>query len=142
MQVKSKVPIVYNVIIEGEDQIEVDWGNDPGWIQRHKDALDNAERISLIPKIEGPYPRVTVLLDGDKRWVLGSRVHGSMTDGTGIEFRTYFIGWQRTVGSENVKSIQWVYPGGAVECSPEPTMVGYFREHFKRHRINRKVPRG
>lgn len=132
--VTSKVPITYDILIEVDDanQFRVDWGKTPDWIKIHKEHLDNARRISLLPKPGQVGPMVSVFLDGDKRWVIGSRVHGSATAGTGVEFRIYFIGWQRTVGNENVKSVHWVYPGGMVECSPEPTMVAQFMEHFKK----------
>ena len=150
MQHKSKPPITYNVLIESEKrQVTVDWGKEKHWMETYRDDLDNAHRISLLPKPGQVGPMVTVFLDGDKKWVIGSRVHGSMTDGSGIEFRIYFIGWQRTIwkevydetgepvtddsnSKENIKVVHWVYPGGAVECSPEPTLVGYFMEHFKK----------
>lgn len=151
MQHKSKPPILYNVIIEGERQITVDWGNEPGWIKKYKDDLDNARRISLVPKQPGPFPLVSVFLDDDKKWVVGSRVVGEMTNANAFEFRLYFIGWQKTIEKnvyaedgrplredeshpnqqENVKVVHWVYPGGAVETAPEPTMVEHFKAHFR-----------
>jgi hypothetical protein len=128
MQRKSKLPISYNVAIEGKRQILVDWGNTPGWLETYREDLDNAHRISLIPKEGQPIPVVSVILDGSKRWIVGSRVCGRVNKGTGegSEIRIYFIGWQQTIGNINVKSIHWVYPGGAVECADEPMLVDHF----------------
>jgi hypothetical protein len=131
MQRKSKLPFSYNISIESkEESVLVDWGNTPGWMEACRDRLDSAYRISLIPKVAGSAPVVSAILDGEKRWLIGSRVCGKINKGTGDgkELRIYFIGWQQTVNGLNVKSIHWVYPGGAVECSDEPTLVDRFFE--------------
>lgn len=153
MQVRSKPPILYNIAIEGEErQVEIDWGNTPNWLDIYDEDLKKAIRFSLVPKTPGAYPPVSVYLDGDKRPIIGSRVYGAASEKSGIavEFRVHFIGWQRTIEKqvyasngrplqegetnpnqqENIKVVHWVYPGGAIECSPKPTMVEQFKQHF------------
>jgi len=132
MKQVSRLPFVYNVVIEGEKrQVEIDWGNSPDWMDVFRDDLDNAKRISLVPKDKAAnnLPIIAVYMDGDKRWVVGSRVFGQIADNRGVEMRIYFIGWQMTVGGVNIKSIHWVYPGGAIECADDPTLVNYFLAH-------------
>jgi hypothetical protein len=141
MQHNSKQPFIYNVAIEdgtntAEGQVVVDWGSTPHWIDDLRERLDNAYRIALIPKQVGSLPVVSTILDGDKRWLIGSRVCGRISGGTGVEMRIYFIGWQKTAydadGEKiNIKSVQWIYPGGAAECSDEPTLVDDFLNSFE-----------
>lgn len=124
----SNLPITYNIAIEnGDGQALVDWGNEKNWLVTHKELLDNADRISLIPKEQG-LPVVTVALDNEKRWVVFSRIYGRISGGNGREIRMYCIGWQKTVRGVNEKSLLWVYPGGAVECADQPTMINKFLE--------------
>lgn len=144
-QYKSSLPFSYNVAIEGKRQILVNWGNTPGWLETYRDDLDNAHRISLIPKdANSGVPVVSAILDGKKRWIVGSRVCGSISrsTGSGSEIRIYFIGWQQTVGGTNVKSIQWVYPGGAVECADEPMLVEHFLGDAKEYMVAQNAAAG
>ena len=113
--------IEYNVLIEGSDgkQAGIQWGEEPGWIEAHRDLLDRAKHISLIAKKGSKLPTVITSLEDGKRWILFSRVYGQATGSKQI--RLYALGWQRLVKGINVKSLQWVYPGGAVENAEEPT---------------------
>ena len=116
----DKLPFKYSVAIErGGRGTLVDWGHAPGWLSEYGELLEAADRISLIPKPGIVLPVVTVALGNGKRWILFSRVFGQATSGRQI--RTYAIGWQKTVGNENVKNIMWVYPTGAVESADEPS---------------------
>lgn len=111
-------PIAYNVAIEGDfPAVLVDWGNDPQWARRYADQLQEARRLSLIPKAGEGLPVVTVQLDGGKRWVLFSRVVARVG---GPSIRLYAIGWQQTIGGVNTKSITWVYPNGTIESGENP----------------------
>lgn len=122
----DKLPFAYNVAIESEEeQVLIDWGNEKGWQDTHKELLNSADRISFIPK-EQNLPVVTVALDNEKRWIVFSRVHGRISGGNGREIRLYCIGWQKTIRGVNEKSLLWVYPGGAVECADFPTMIEQF----------------
>jgi len=69
-----------------------------------------------------------VELDGDKRWVVFSRVAGNVMGGVpgAGQLRIYCIGWQRAVRGEAVKSLTWVYPGGVTENADEPTLIDVF----------------
>lgn len=121
--------IQYNVLIEREGKgIQVDWGNEPGWMERYRDHLDTADRITLVPKPGVPMPVVSTRLGDGKRWILMSRVRGILNQGTGqeSEIRLYFLGWQKTVGGENVKSITWIYPNGMTENAEEPSFAHHF----------------
>ena len=110
--------MLYDIAIEAPDkQALVKWGEEKGWLETHRQLLNRAERISLIPKQAG-MPVVTVRLDRDKRWVIFSRVYGRIPGG---QVRLYCIGWQATVRGVNVKSLLWVYPNGSVECSEVPS---------------------
>ena len=117
----------YNIAIEGlDEQVLIDWGNEKGWQTTHKDLLASAHRISLIPKEITGQPIVSIALDNEKRWIVFSRVVGRIVGGDGAEVRLYCIGWQRTVKKRNEKMLLWVYPGGAIECADNPTMVDRF----------------
>jgi len=120
------LPIEYNIAIEnaGRPDVVVDWGNTPGWVEQHRERLDTADRISLIPKNGQPLPTVTVALDGERRWVVFSRVCGVVNGDKHI--RLYAIGWQQTVRGVNVKSLTWVYPTGAIEHAERPSFVNRF----------------
>lgn len=120
----STPPILYNIAVEGKaGNILIDWGNSPGWLKRHAEELAQAEYLSLLPKsADSPLPVLVVKLEQRRRWILFSRVYGTIP---GVrQVRLYCLGWQNTVGGENVKSLLWVYPGGAVECAEEPSWVG------------------
>lgn len=129
-QVNSSLPFSYNIGIEvdKDQQFVVNWGQDKDWQTRMRTMLDSAFRISLIPKEKNGGPIVTVALDDNKRWVIFSRVVGQVASATGrkVEMRLYCIGWQKKIKGVNVKSLQWIYPGGTIECSDEPTLVKYF----------------
>ena len=119
------LPLEYNIAVEGDGpDILIDWGHAPGWATEHRDRLDNADRISLIPKDDVALPVVTVDLRGDRRWVVFSRVCGLVNNDKRI--RVYAIGWQRNVRGVAVKSLTWVYPNGAIEHAEEPSYIGKF----------------
>lgn len=124
----------YDVVIEsGGGSIRIPWGTGAakGWVDRFRNELDHANKISLIPNEAGEgLPVVCIDLEGDRRWVIFSRVCGTVNQATGEEkrMRLYCIGWQRTVNGENVKSLTWIYPNGAIENSKEPTFVNRFLE--------------
>lgn len=122
--------IQYNVIIEKEGQgALIDWGNSPGWIEQHRELLDNAERMTLIPKEGISLPVVSVALGPDRRWILFSRVAGIINTKKGDQqekVRLYAIGWQSTVSGVNAKSITWVYPNGVIENAEEPAFIQHY----------------
>jgi len=128
----GNLPLSYNVAIESVDgQVLVDWGNEKNWQETHRELLNSAHRISLIPKNKvHDQPVVSIVLDGEKRWVIFSRVYGHVAGGNGREIRMYCIGWQKTIRGVNEKSLLWVYPSGAVECAEQPTMIDHFLEGF------------
>jgi hypothetical protein len=111
----------YNVVIESDDvSAVVNWGHEPGWIEAHRDLLEAAHTISLLPKdASSVLPVVSARLGDGRRWVIFSRVYGAITGPNRV--RLYCIGWQTKVKGVNVKSLMWVYPTGAVECAEEPT---------------------
>lgn len=108
--------------VEGQgNQHQIDWGNCPNWADRYRDDLNNAHRISLIPKkIGGHLPIVTVAMGEGRRWIVFSRVFGRM--GQEARIRLYAIGWQATVKGRNVRSINWIYPNGTVENAIDPSL--------------------
>ena len=119
-------PIEYKLIIESpQGQVTVDLGNEPGWLEHHRQLLKTASRISLLPRHSG-LPFVCVALGGTRRWIYFSRVCGSLNVPNPKQIRLYAVGWQDTVGGKNVKSILWVYPDGSVECGDEPSFVELF----------------
>jgi hypothetical protein len=121
----SDIPFLYDVAIEGDYQVLIKWGETPNWIADHKELLENAHQISLIPKEQGNgMPVVTARLGDGKRWILFSRVVGQINGPKSL--RMYAIGWQKTVKGSNIKSIQWVYPGGTIENAEEPTFIDRF----------------
>jgi len=122
--------IQYDIAIEGKGfQIKVPWGEEraKGWQTRYGVELKDAERLSLIPKEHArDLPVVTIKLDQDKRWVLFSRVYGTIINQnncskTKKEIRLYCIGWQTKIRGVNVKSLTWVYPNGSIESSENPS---------------------
>lgn len=116
----------YNIAIEGRGYQElVDWGEAPDWQKALQDQLESAQRISLIPKTSNGLPVVTVELGEDKRWVVFSRVVGRLG---GKRIRLYCIGWQMTVGTKNIKSLQWVYPNGVIESADRPNYADLMLE--------------
>ena len=115
--------MLYNIAVETpNEQHLIQWGNEKGWLDTYRDLLNNATRISLIPK--GKMPLVTVQLGNGKRWIVFSRVYGRLPGG---QVRLYCIGWQMTVNGKNIKSLIWVYPNGNIECAEEPS---YWRKFF------------
>lgn len=119
--------IEYNVAIEtNSGSILVDWGNSKDWVTKYREDLDNANSLALIPKEGIGLPIVTVELSGQKRWVVFSKVFGIINkkNNKKSEIRLYCIGWQQKVAGTNVKSLNWVYPGGTVENSENPSFVG------------------
>lgn len=116
--------IQYNICIESDGESAlIDWGVQPRWLDTYREMLDNADRISLIPKDEvSGLPVVTVTLGDQRHWQLWSRVYGRADlggSGEEIRIRCYAIGWQNGVA----RSLMWVYPTGAVECADEPSFI-------------------
>jgi hypothetical protein len=124
----GSLPWKYNLLIEGGyGTIHVDLGNEKGWMEKYSHELSAADRLLLTPKDGStPMPIVSVELDGDKRWVLFSKVHGRVGLVNAGEIRMYCIGWQMTVGDTNIKSLTWVYPNGVIECGPRPRYVKHY----------------
>jgi hypothetical protein len=123
------VPIGYDVVIERADEnrsVVIPWGDAPNWIEEYREDLERATGIAYIPKEGVHLPVVRIELGGDRRWVLFSRVAGTISSTPSAELRVYCIGWQRTVEGHNVKALTWVYPSGAIESADEPTMIGAF----------------
>jgi len=116
------MPIEYDIVFEGKTNRRIIWGESPNWAREYKEELSAAKRISLIPKNGASLPIITVLLDEGKQWIVFSKVMGRMKGiGAGREFRLYAIGYQYNVNGSNVKHINWVYPGGSIECAEEPS---------------------
>ena len=114
--------IKYNISIEGEGKsVLVDWGNTKSWIQTYQHQLENADRISLIPKRGKHVSVVTVVLGEGKRWIIFSRIFGKT--GTPNRTRLYAIGYQQTVKGVNIKHLTWVYPNGTIESADKPTYI-------------------
>jgi len=115
---------LYKIILieDGVTSAVIDWGNEPGWIDKYKAELERATRIWLVPKANGsPLRSVSVKLDNDKRWILFSRVYGKSDLGFGHLVRIYALGWQDTRDKINRKSMMWIYPSGEVEIAEEPS---------------------
>lgn len=114
--------IEYNIRLEaGGRTITIDWGNEPGWVERYRAELESASRISLIPKrAGGNLPPVAVTLGDGRRWVVFSQVVGQVNGPR--QARVYAIGWQGTIGGRNIKALVWVYPDGHISLgeTPEP----------------------
>lgn len=122
----QEMGLCYNIAVEGNGYQElVNWGETLGWQKILSDQLESAQRISLIPKTSNGLPVVTVELGEDKRWVVFSRVVGRLG---GKRIRLYCIGWQMTVGTKNIKSLQWVYPNGVIENADEPSYADLMLE--------------
>lgn len=118
--------IRYNIAVETEDtSILIPWGEAKGWADKYRDQLNSADSIALIPKEGESLPVVTVDLSEGRRWILFSRVYGVLNKSSGgkNEIRMYCIGWQKKIKGTNVKSLNWVYPGGSVENGENPTYV-------------------
>jgi len=117
--------ILYSLAFEGDGSLLIDWGNTPGWLETHREFIDSATRVTLVPKDrDGGLPVVTVALTGDRRWVASMRVLWRSDNPNRV--RVYVIGWQDTVKGVNVKALTWVYPNGAIECSDEPTLWKHY----------------
>jgi len=115
------------IIINGEEKTRIDWGNQPGWIEENADRLDNADSLWLVPKNENTnFRNVSVKLGDGKRWILFSRVFGRSNSGLNKQVRLYAIGWQKTIGGVNQKSLMWIYPSGEMELGENPTYVNVF----------------
>lgn len=129
MEHKSDPAWKYNLMVEGDFRtVVIDLGNSPGWEDKYRDQLDNAERISIMAKPGEEMPFATVELDGDKRWIFFSKVCGrvNVPTRTGAAIRLYCIGWQRTIEGTNVKSLTWIYPNGMMENGPNPMFTHHF----------------
>lgn len=123
------------VIFRGDKQIHVDWGNAPGWIDKYREDLDNADRIWLIPKGDNKLLRnVSVNLEGDKQWILFSRVFGSTAAGLDAQVRVYAIGWKEKVNGVVRKSITWIYPSGEIEVAEKPSYAKVFIDMLMREK--------
>lgn len=108
--------IAYNISIEANGlSTVIDWGNAPNWQETHKNEIDQAERISLIPKTGVELPVVTCQLDEGHQCRVFSRVYGQIQNNIDNRVRLYCIG-------EAEKPL-WIYPSGAIEQAKEPSMV-------------------
>lgn len=120
----------YNLLVESEgyENQMINLGNEKNWIGKNRALLDNASRISLVPKkqYENSMPITIVELDNDKHWVFFTKVAGSVMSGASNPIRVYCIGWQMNINGKNVKSLTWIYPGGIVENSEEPHHIDKF----------------
>lgn len=109
----------YDLAVESSlGQVRIDLERDTNWLTLHREILDHAERISLLPREGTGLPVVTVALEPHMRWVYFSRVYGSLN--TALQIRLYAIGWQMTLNGTNITSLTWVYPTGTVEQASEP----------------------
>lgn len=116
---------LYKIVLvkDGVVTAVVDWGNEPGWIDGYSTELKEANRIWLVPKdtIDSRLKSVSVKLDGNKRWILFSRVYGKSSVGLDSQIRIYALGWQDTKDGINRKSMMWIYPSGEIEIAEEPS---------------------
>jgi len=116
---------LYDIAVEsGNQSLLIDWNSESGWIQKYAKELNEAERISYIPKDGSGLPVVTVVLDNGKRWIVFARNFGIL--GTPNQTKIYCIGWQKTIDGESVKQLIWIYPTGAIEFSDQPTLWKLF----------------
>jgi len=123
----TRLDIGYNIAIEGDGyNLLVDWGDGTDWVKKLRTELDNAERISLIPKEGCHLPLVTVQLEENQRWVIFSRVFGKTAKEEPHQARTYCIGSQENIAGKNKKSLTWIYPNGSIEIAEEPSLIGLF----------------
>jgi hypothetical protein len=123
----SQPPFLYDVALEGIGfQTLIDWGNSPKWMDRYADQLARLDRISLIPKSGLPFqlPVVTAGITEGKKWIVFTRVFGRT--GQITRLRLHAVGWEENIDGKVVKSIMWVYPNGAVECSVAPSYTNEF----------------
>lgn len=105
----------YNISIEADGQsIVIDWGNTPNWKEAHRHAIDQAERMSLIPKAGIELPVVTCELETGHQCRVFSRVYGQIQNNVDNRIRLYCIGEDKPL---------WIYPSGAIEQAKAPTMV-------------------
>ncbi len=95
-------------------------GMQPQWLLEHRERLDRADIISLIPKEGVSLPPLTVLLEKGQRWVYFKRTY-KITEGPSIAL--FCLGWQATVEGKNVKSLNWIYPDGYIEAVEEPVRI-------------------
>lgn len=110
----------YDLAVESSlGQVRIDLERDANWLTLHRELLDHADRISLLPKPGTGLPIVSVVLQPGQRWVYFSRVYGAITGP--FQIRLYAIGWQMTLNDTNLTSLTWVYPNGVVEQTNEPT---------------------
>lgn len=120
------LPYEFDVAVEGHTRsVRIDWGHDPGWVDRERELLDSAERLSLIPKGDRLDRLIySVVLGPGRRWILNSRVVSAVNQNTGARkagIRLYLLGWQTTFGGKNIKCKMWIYPNGMVEMCDEPS---------------------
>jgi len=99
----------------------VNLGGEKGWLEEHRSRLDQADLIGLEPKKTKRLPAIRVHLKPGRRWIYFSRVFQEINSHRRI--RLYCIGWQETVNGKNVKTLNWIYPNGAVEVGEEPLAV-------------------
>jgi len=120
---EEKNPYNLEYIVEGKKDI-VFLGLQPNWLREHREALDRAEIISLIPKEGVNLPPLTVFLGDGKRWIYFKRTYKITNNGPSIPL--YCLGWQDNVNGANVKSLNWIYPDGYIESAQEPVRVHGF----------------
>lgn len=115
--------ILYDIGVEGDYYgFKIDWGNEPGWSERYKKELNNATKITLVPKENVTnLPIIIVDLTGKglkKKWIVFSRVVGKFSTSGHLQKRYYAIGYQRG----RTKVITWVHPNGVIEVAENPTI--------------------
>lgn len=97
------LPVNYELRCQSNGgQVEQFSLEEEGWLNKYRDALDNARLIEFIPT-DKDLPPVVLPLGNDRRFICVSRVFGS--PGMGAMFRLYGFGWQATVDGRNVKHI-------------------------------------
>lgn len=111
------MPRDYNLVIQSNGKnvkVPIESLEARGWIKRFKKELDAADSISLIPL--GDLPQVHVSLEGDKRWIYYRKIRGKLNTSTEerVEIKIHCIGWQKTIGRQNVKMIISIFPNGVI----------------------------
>ena len=116
----------YDVWIgSAEASIHIDWGSTMGWMTTYKKELDEAKRLTLVPKHGVKLPTVTVSLQPNQRWVIVCKVVKQQRGPNAHKpaRRIYGIGWQETINGVNVRNVTWVYPTGEIENAPTPSFI-------------------
>lgn len=91
-------PIAYDIEIRSGGRIYVvSWGDSPGWIRSLASELEAATEITLAPKLghADRLPKIRQPLEPGQKWILYSRVTGTITDGEIVAYkRIYALGYE------------------------------------------------